>query len=142
MDLALRIFAVVVPTLVVLAGLGVLWYGLRLRDRSRQLRRIGTVTMGRIVDNRVEAQGSGHVGFLPVIRFKPAGGQPQTLVGRVRRSTAYPTGTQVQVCYDPEEPARAVLVGRDGSGQYLVGGLAIAVFGLVMALIIFLVAGR
>lgn len=141
MDLVLRIAFVAVPTLVIAAGLGILWYGLRLRDRSRELRKVGIVTLGRIVDNQVESQGRGHVGFLPVVRFKPAGGQPMTFVGRVRRATSYPTGTQVQVRYHPRTPSQAEIVGQSGTGQYLIGGLVIAGFGLVMALIIGMVAG-
>lgn len=140
MDALLRVLAVAVPGVVVLAGLGILAYGLRLRERSRQLRKVGTVTLGRIVDNKVESQGQGHIGYLPVVRFKPAAGQPVTVVGRVRRARAYATGTQVQVRYDPGEPGRAELVGASGTGQYLVGGAAVAGFGLVVALIVWVVA--
>ena len=141
MDLLVRVLAAAVPTAVTLAGLAILWYGLRLRERSRRLRRVGTVTLGRIVDNKVEAQGQGHVGFLPVVRFKPATGQPVTVTGRIRRAKAYATGTQVQVCYDPGEPARAEIVGQTGANQYLIGGAVVAGFGVLVGLVAWAVLG-
>jgi hypothetical protein len=141
MDLLVRVLAVAVPTAVTIAGLAILWYGLRLRERSRRLRRVGTVTLGRIVDNKVEAQGQGHVGFLPVVRFKPATGQPVTVTGRLRRAKAYATGTQLQVCYDPDEPARAEIVGQTGAGQYIIGGSVVAGFGVLLGLVAWAVVG-
>jgi len=141
MEGLLRVLAVAIPGAVLLAGLGILWYGLRLRERSRRLRRVGTVTLGRIVDNKVESQGQGHVGFLPVVRFKPTTGQPVTVTGRVRRAKAYATGTQVRVCYNPDQPAEAEIVGQTGANQYVVGGAAVAGFGVLVGLVAWLVLG-
>lgn len=135
MDALLRVLGIAVPVVVILAGLGLLGYGLRLRERSRHLRRVGSLALGRVVDNRPDAGG-----YLPVVRFRPPGRDPVTVTGRERRPAAHATGTQVQVRYDPADPGRAEIVGQPGSRLIVTGGAVIAGFGVLVGLIVWAVS--
>lgn len=133
-----RLLLVVVPALLVLAGLVMVGSGVRAIVVARRFLGVAQQVRGTVSDHRYQVLRRGQsrrrrVVTIPVLRFTTRAGQLVEAQQAVAlRSGAPERGAQVGVLYDPADPARAAMVGS--TSGITTESVVRIVFGTVFAL--------
>lgn len=108
---------VVVPALLVVAGVAMVGSGIRAIVVARRFLGVAQQVPGTVSDHRYQVRRRAkshrdHVVTIPVLRFTTRAGQRVEAQQAIAlRSGAPERGAQVDVLYDPADPARAAVVG-------------------------------
>ncbi|GHJ44000.1 hypothetical protein Cs7R123_13420 [Catellatospora sp. TT07R-123] len=134
-------FALFFVVLLVIGGV-VVWgaiQGSRKVARSQELREVGRVTTGTVVDNQMESHSHHHDGhhrtsitFRPVVRYRAQDGTEVTAVGPAASNRSFIVGSTVPLRVHPDRPEQIEITSGQGRGSGGVAGIVVGVIGVVV----------
>jgi hypothetical protein len=115
-----------------LLNAGLVGYGIHLRRRSGRMAATGFSVRGTIVDNKYNVTEA--MRHYAVVRYK-VGRRTYTTTAKVPARSKHVLGTEVEVRYDPADPAVADIDGtRRGKQFMIVGAASFALLGAMLLL--------
>ncbi|MEV6601459.1 DUF3592 domain-containing protein [Actinoplanes sp. NPDC051346] len=112
-----KLVAVLIVGIPALIGVGLLVAGARRWSQLRALAGSGRRATARVVDNQLQSWSDGRTSYRPVVTFRTDMGQDVTTVledlGSFR---SHLSGAEIEVFYDPANPAQAAPTRKAGRG--------------------------